>query len=797
MTKYLSKSDIIKLIEHNDWDRIYSAVVSGEIEKPNKSLINGNNLFHIACIRTQTEFVENVFNLCYSKQTDSDMSAPLSETSKIGCGINPDLANDEGYPGLHLYYKYGGRSKTLLQLSSICFLDKSYDGILKYLINEIELLEVYIDSTIRKACLPNIELGEHRSRSRDKHIYYLLIKEITQLETTESDKNKIQRYLEIIKVLLLNLSNKKVVHYAIAMGSHTVMDYLIKENLFNPLIRNSKQETPLIIAVQLQRKEFVKKILDAYCNLLSGKSGLGDVITSDLPNIKDYIGFYRSFSDGRPINIAIQTKQYKILELLIKYLRNWREETGDTSYHTETDEYNSTYLHNILLESDPQTPDKNPIMKQVKPFVFEYLIKYTDLNQMNYYSYTPAQMLFLKGFWKLDMVKDSLTNRKVDLLKIDIYGRNIYSYIKEKDQKAFMDVTKSFVLLANTNGTSQIESELQDAERIIDVISRDKLKERKGYGLFNPSQLNYIMFMIYLQNKHQNLFIPQRIYDESKKQDQRYMMEITSFPLSEIQSMLDETEIIDHSRFYSYAPHLVSWYDTDLYILNPELVNILKEQDKADPDLKRRFVLIKLLIVLNEKSNHANCLIYDRKKKEAWRFESYGLTDLVRDGEEMDMMLENCLESVYGKIKYYSPSSYLGNIKFQLADDEDYMVARSLGDPGGYCLAWSVWFADVICSNITDDNDNSITVDYLMRNYITRERLNDIFNDVKEGKKGKRKTNIYLEYIRQYGHLLDTEKNTVMANIGVSREMFYKFSASVSDVNKINDYLKVKKVMYN
>jgi ankyrin repeat protein len=789
--KYLSNDEIIKLIDQNKWDAIYDALLDNRIKHPNKLLINGNNILHMSAIRGETDFVEKIFEICYAKgsNTAEDSSEPLKESAKIACGINPDLMNEDGLPAIHLYYKYGGTSKKLLKLSSVCYLDREYTSLLTYLIDSITLLEVYIDSTVKKSCLSNIEyVGDDMKQKQN--IYYLLIKQIKKLNDPGKSSIK-QRYLKIVSHLMRNLTNKKAVHYAIAMDSHEVFDHLVKEDLFDPMIRNLNRETPLIMAIYSQNPEFVRKILDVYVKMVD------DPINADLPNIKEYISLYRSFSDGRPINICLKDGQYDILEIFIDFLTTYRKKHDDTAYHTETDEYNSTYLHNFLMnEKATQNIDKQ------KRDTVSYLIRYTDLNQENYYGYTSAQLIFLMDFWKTEPFDSDLVGRKIDLLKVDPNGRNIYSYISKNDNANFMELTSKLILLTNTQGSSNNDAEIYDIERIIDVVSRDHLKEKKNYGLFNPTQMNYIMFMLYLQKNHSNLFVPQRDYDADLKKDQQYVMEMTTYPLSSIQETFNEIQLFDHVRFFSHSPHLITWHDSNIYLINSDLANILKKQNEADPDTTRRFVMIKLLIVLTENANHANCLIYDRKKKEAWRFESYGLTDMVKDGNIMDTTLQGLLESVYGKIKYYGPSSYLSNIKFQLADNEDFTIAKSLGDPGGYCLAWCIWFIDVICSNLHGESDEP-TVKYLMHNYITRARLQDIMYepiDIKSKTSAKNVTkspNIYLEYIRQYGHYLDQQKNAIMKEIGVSESTYYKFSVKSRDMDKIDSYLQVKDVKYD
>jgi ankyrin repeat protein len=830
---YLEKDDIIKLIDKNDWNLIYKNIFNNKIQNPNEILINGNNLFHIACIRTQTEFIEKIYKLCNDYlDIDSNLTSntDLSGYIKNRCSVNTEIQNEEGYPGIHLYYKYGGTSKKLLQLDSVCYLDRDYRGMINYLIESIDLLEIYIRSTIEKSCLPDIELVGPDSKIK-YNIYYLLINHIKKIEKDtdtdkKSNKNLIVRYLEIIKLLILNLSgSNRAIFYVIYMKSYTVLDYLISEKLINPYAKNSRGETPLIMAVSMGDLKIVKQLLDAYENIKvsdldkdyidieDNKLDTPSNISGSGYTILDYITQYRMYSDDRPINICIKIKRFDMLDELIKHLKKYRKKTNVKSYHLETDEYNSTYLHNLLrLMNNKEIINTSEDGKMLESTTnsklsvslssLSYLIKYTDINQVNYFGYSSAHMLFIGKLWKNDKIKEMIEGKEIDLLKTDINNKNIYSYVSKKDKEEFMDMTKNIVLKINTNLISINDNEIKELTEIINVIDRDKLLSKKEYGLFYPTPINYMLFMLYLKNKHSNLFIPHRFYNSKKKKYEQYVMNMTSYPLSEMQSILNAMEQMNHSRFYSYTPHMVNWYDKNLYYVNPELVEILTEQNTKDTNQTRRFIMLKILIILSGDAHHANCLVYDKKKKEAWRFESYGLTDLAKDAHILDKILKSIMESVYGKIKYHSPSEYLSNIKFQLVDNEDDIRERNLGDPGGYCLAWSIWFVDIICSNTESDKTD---INYLMKHYITNDRLENIFNlnltsDEQNNKSTKsnlnRIQNIYLEYIRQYGHFLDTKKNEILSKIGVSSSDFYSMIVGSDALKKIIDSLKEGGVDY-
>ena len=41
---------------------------------------------------------------------------------------------------------------------------------------------------------------------------------------------------------------------------------------------------------------------------------------------------------------------------------------------------------------------------------------------------------------------------------------------------------------------------------------------------------------------------------------------------------------MDHARFYSYIPHMINWYDKNMYYISPNVIDILKEQNNKDKE---------------------------------------------------------------------------------------------------------------------------------------------------------------------------------------------------------------------
>jgi ankyrin repeat protein len=134
----------------------------------------------------------------------------------------------------------------------------------------------------------------------------------------------------------------------------------------------------------------------------------------------------------------------------------------------------------------------------------------------------------------------------------------------------------------------------------------------------------------------------------------------------------------------------IVWIDYKLYIIEKfsELFNLCINSEA-------RFVIIPLGIELKTGS-HANYLIYDKSLKEIERFEPHGGTTPIGfnyNTQFLDEILEEYFKSIDKDIQYIKPSDYIPKIGFQIMDSQE-EHKRRIGDPGGFCALWSIWYVD-------------------------------------------------------------------------------------------------------
>ena len=118
------------------------------------------------------------------------------------------------------------------------------------------------------------------------------------------------------------------------------------------------------------------------------------------------------------------------------------------------------------------------------------------------------------------------------------------------------------------------------------------------------------------------------------------------------------------------------------------------------------------------KNGHYNMIIFDLNRKEVERFEPHGvISSKLQDSiyNELDYQFENVFRK--HKYKYLPPNTfcpYIGpqkketmydglrlkqNIKTQLSTSMSNTDTILPTDPGGFCAAWSLWYADIRMRN--------------------------------------------------------------------------------------------------
>ncbi|AYV78955.1 MAG: ankyrin repeat protein, partial [Edafosvirus sp.] len=170
----------------------------------------------------------------------------------------------------------------------------------------------------------------------------------------------------------------------------------------------------------------------------------------------------------------------------------------------------------------------------------------------------------------------------------------------------------------------------------------------------------------------------------------------------------------------------IVWIHQKLYLIE----NFSEHFKKCLSNNNKKFIIIPLGIEMRQGS-HANYLIYDKTLNEIERFEPHGSNapfGLNYNANLLDDILETKFQNIDTNIKYIKPKDYLPKIGLQLLDINE-SKKKQIGDPGGFCALWSIWYVDMrltysniprnklIANMIKTIKYNNISFKNLIRNY--------------------------------------------------------------------------------
>jgi len=444
------------------------------------------------------------------------------------------------------------------------------------------------------------------------------------------------------------------------------------------------------------------------------------------PNIQDIYG-------NTPIHYAIMESSYAcVMELAnhkyIKYLLNCNLWNIDSKIplHLFFSNYDSSKLYYIDI------------------FIDKSSMTFQDNNGNNCLHY-----LCMHGLWIKYI--NILEHKKLDIFSKNINGLSAIDYVGAEEINRFLDVaSKSYVnrlkqftnqwedefdqicssdfsklsdkdktKIKNINNQYDFEKEclvittkkiktawkqLQNGE----ICTRDKsypLKETKckittdiglrvNFCTYTGSTLDVLMGLIHMLQKHTNAC-------STLNKNYANNTELCKFYKSLGIMMNNRCEFLNFE---------IVWVHYKLYIMDT-----FYDLFKKCISKKNRFIIIPIGIELKNGS-HANYIIYDKTINEVERFEPHGSTTppgLNYNPTLFDDILEKRFQSLNMGIKYIRPKDYLPKIGFQLMDASETSKNR-IGDPGGFCALWSVWYTDMRLTY--PELKRNKLVKYLMKN---------------------------------------------------------------------------------
>jgi len=415
-----------------------------------------------------------------------------------------------------------------------------------------------------------------------------------------------------------------------------------------------------------------------------------------------------------PVNISINNDFIDLLNILIKYIKNYNL----------IDKYKNTYMHYLSDKLNHYVTIKNiELERKLRKIILDF-IKNSNIDLMNVYGMTSRTIL--QNYFKLKQNKD------VDSIKKEIK--------KIKKNKKDNNVNSDFNF---------------------------GIMKQKHYntGLFNADVLHNMLYCIYINNKYNDINIPHIKYKQKEYNESLYELKMQNINYSPYYKIMYDILGFGRTYLYPLMPSLILWHNKHLHYIDPNLYTYIKNNDK-------RFLFIKITLIIGEKFTHANCVLIDYKDYSIRRFEPYGISD-VNDEYFLDKLLKDKISELLNKkMRYYRPGDYLEHAKFQSVSNDSISLYKKNGDPMGYCLAWCFWYVELKLTN-PDLNEEDLI----------KNAIDNIYKYYKDTE------NPYIYFIRDYARKLNDEKDKILKKIGIDKMDLYDIEYKISNLKKILDYI--------
>lgn len=521
---------------------------------------------------------------------------------------------------------------------------------------------------------------------------------------------KDREYLKLIKKLISKGINLNIpLEYlplcnAIDNNDEELFNLLINEKNIDLNLFDNYNRTPLICAIERNNEKFIIKLVEKGANI----------------NLID------NYRERLPINVIIKNRNPKLFELFMKFNPDL----------TIIDNKMNTPLHYLIYSNNKyKWINNNSLLK---------ILNKENLNVKN-----------LKGLTVKDLINSY--NKK---------NNNIKKVNKEKNKEEDKLEKEKKKEIKEMKDMKDMKEEMNEEIKIDKKGNLVLPKTIKiNYGLFNADSVHSFIYMYYLINKYKSLFMPFQFSLDIKKENELYEMRLYNEYKSEYgETIMDYLVNIYSKYFYELLPYIIIWRNKEIYYINKDLELYVK---KILSNKRIKFIMLKITLLVSSNVSHANILIYDIKNNNVYRFDPYGEFN-SNDVDILDNKLEEIFMRVNKGIKYYSPKKYMGDYKYQLMSGDLYYKNRNLGDPGGYCLAWTIFFVELIIKNNKKDIKDIIKDSF-------REILN--YNE-----------NL-LSFIRNYAFYLNKEKDKIMKKINIDYINIYKNNYKEDKLNKIFGYI--------
>ena len=359
---------------------------------------------------------------------------------------------------------------------------------------------------------------------------------------------------------------------------------------------------------------------------------------------------------------------------LVKYIVNKRG--------SELDRYSPISTSHIFVMAYKQGLKDNNY--KIAKYLLDHIMKNHNFDETDMYGNNMAHFILKarlsskKGNY--DIEKEILSQYK-SWGKINMDKKTPLDYIVNLDYKKYHEFVKNRTTNLNIKLDKKWKSYIEKLPIDKDNINDENLKLiNSPYAHSNMFQARFTdigIFSIYLKEKYKDkLFMP--IYKGA---------DVTP-------DWNDDMLLPDNMLYYNNNfPWIIIWNDENNYWIHPHLNDLINKNKKSKKNAKHYYdaSFAFLSMRLPDGGLHAALIFYDFTRNQIQRFDPYGDTTVI-DGQMDEIFKEKLAKPTH--MDYCGPDCYFPVSGFQTLSDENNSMNQKMGDFGGYCLAWSIWYVE-------------------------------------------------------------------------------------------------------
>lgn len=598
--------------------------------------------------------------------------------------------------------------------------DDSSNYLIQFIViyNKYDLIDLFVDRKCKIDIIDNE--GKTLIYYGIKYNYYKLVEKLLTI-----------KYIGFPIIDLKDKNKFYPIHYAIMNNNKKILE-LILEKGGDINQKDGNGNTPLMTSIKLKYNKISKFLIENPKININITNNIGETALHFACNYEQE-PIVELLLNNKDINVNIQDTQSKYTSLMYAVsLNNFiisqmlinhpninfliQDTVGNTAYHHGINENVSDDLIKILDEKLEEKKENEHIynLTNINGNTILHLLlekniqinlkKYIDNTNLNIQNYNGNTIWHLLGKRWFNYISE-LENKKNNVFIKN--KKNEIAYDKYKDSDKFIDMlVKSYynyLKLRKKEWKNDWEVICQNNDLLKKIDFKDNTTEKNCYEKIkkyineNNVSVPYkkMRYCVLFDNNPLTDFIT---YTGTSLDILSGMLFLKQF--DNVYTSLNKKFIINDTltEYYKvlgiikeikgeYFNFEITWlYQKIFYPSNFDTII------QSFKDSNKRFFIIPLGIH-QDNGAHANILLYDSKLNEIERFEPSGGEypfEFNYNPDLLDFYLENYFVEKFKDCKYYKPRSYEMNIGFQTMEVVD--INKKIGDPGGFCGAWSLWW---------------------------------------------------------------------------------------------------------